>query len=1483
MAQAPAVEYDLTDFRLLCNAACQQNPVEFENTEVVASVLLDNLRLIGGTPRDREVANAVLNAHMENFQDIMDEQEELDERIAFGMSVTPKDTNDGSGEHEPIIRLPRRTAAAAPLAAADAAADAAAATNPYNNLIRFFNYLKNPENVQRLIFNMAILSAELGKICRGHAYVYNNILFFNPPVDEIRDASLFPKYSFNILCNQNSFLLPQLLVLGERGIGAILQNFVCNVFNNNLFREYVQRKVIRFKICNPTDTNKLWQVKICLFGNEFTLISIQIISMSLGFFTLQSIQNDVNPHLTVMQALLLSIYNKCLSRDFNCLCSLSELDIKLFGYIISQETLAVFANFIRHFFDNLNETQLNVKKQYFIMGLYNLASCYYHPNYTPETRAYELLFDQAPVGINLFNRSMYFIKRLNQAIYDGFTEQIRFAMGGGKLYSIFHKKLQELRINVSEDILREVIKAAADADFGCFYPEEGEGIAAGGIGASSCMAICMLLQLSLKELIDSLFAQVDAALLWRQSEIDIGNSCIGTPPTTLSSLRIVLKNILRFYLINGAQRGTPAADILIWLQTLQRIFDLGDMINIKAIISPYDYVMKGSLKLYIIHIFEAVHNYITLDPRIVAQFDAIANFLSKYCMITEEGFSSPIKGILDIFYTLFIIENFANRTFVTQKINKELKRVAICAQILRLHYLELPQNVVTQEILQILLQMILYGYGFDLLDQETFTQIMGTYVNFVTVLCNICLINPNFLYYSVVPSEQHTIAPIPAITQDTIDRLHHVTSIQHLFMHLLPDEPNILLPVITETIGQYTPVINALRTMGQSRLQGGQLSVPATTYLYLNKLYASCRDAENKKEGVVAITSAYQAYLWNHDNIDKIRRNEQNDDCHGMTQGVEGIIQRLLRNPNVFDALLQIIQGFANTNVLGMTASIQQINDNDILRNAVIIYPDHEQVTRLKIFLVFSWFITSVFGVKTKSKPSKIISLGRTYLQLLCENPPLQPTAPGVELQRVRQFILFGLQIIIPPAAVAAVAAAPVHVVIDNGIVPEIGVGLLVNLIDGNTNNRLCLAYNQANIRSAISKYIKMDIDMNINAARDAVAAAAAAAAATAAADAAAATAAADAAAAAAAASFNLANAQQAATRQASFDVRQVNGTNTISVNTESLVFNQEIFTQLIVRFSHLPRGNQYILGAAQYMRPIMRRICCLIDKREQITIEESITNINPFYPYNPKPHDVSKFTMLNQGMKNNWLQYLINKIFAVEGWSPQTVFDNMKLFVLLYNYIGPLIGGPVVFPNPPQGIIYLDVVGELINEHFTGCQTVNETLLRLSMTWESQEPRVIAAHEALVARALPRTSLEYTAIERNRRRDIAGSTSEGTGESPSEDRGASSIKGRAPTPIRVPSPSGAPSSSRVKDRPRNRSPGKHQGGGSPKASASKPKTRNNNRYSKNARTRKNNHNHKHKRKQHRNRKYKKTTNTKSNRRTKSQSKKNVTFKRRRR
>jgi len=125
--------HDLTDFDVLCSAACQQNPVEITNTEVVAStevissIILDNLRLMGGTREQWDKAHAILNAHMENFQDVMDEQEELDERIAFGMSVTPKDTNDGGNDYEPVLSGGSPTAAAAAAAAAAAVGGVAAA------------------------------------------------------------------------------------------------------------------------------------------------------------------------------------------------------------------------------------------------------------------------------------------------------------------------------------------------------------------------------------------------------------------------------------------------------------------------------------------------------------------------------------------------------------------------------------------------------------------------------------------------------------------------------------------------------------------------------------------------------------------------------------------------------------------------------------------------------------------------------------------------------------------------------------------------------------------------------------------------------------------------------------------------------------------------------------------------------------------------------------------------------------------------------------------------------------------------------------------------------------------------------------------------------------------------------------------------------------------------------------------------------------
>jgi hypothetical protein len=654
-------------------------------------------------------------------------------------------------------------------------------------------------------------------------------------------------------------------------------------------------------------------------------------------------------------------------------------------------------------------------------------------------------------------------------------------------------------------------------------------------------------------------------------------------------------------------------------------------------------------------------------------------------MITNEGFSSPLKGILDIFYTLFIIENFANRTFVTQKINKELKRVAICAQILALHYRQLPQNAITQEMLPILQQMIEYGFDaqYNLLDQAMFTAIMQTYVSFVTVLCTICLTNIDYLYFSVWDG-------IPGITRDGL------TTIESRFMNLLPQPGNchviVTAPVFQQTLAQYDNVITALATMGQ-----------ATTQLYHNKLYASCRDAENKKEGMVAIMSAYQKYLWNSDDNDRIIMQGVDDTCQYLKDNSTGIIQCLINTDNVFnepgavtlfDMLIVIVNNFV---ALG---DILNLGDG----NTIGEYTFHDLVSK-KLFFVFSWFITSIFGVKTKSKNTKVIALGKTYLELLRgENLEALPEQ-GALNQTIK---LFGCNITIPAAqAVVARARQPLLQVGQVGqmlqvMVDGIPAPLQIAEIGADADGRLCLAYNKDNLRSAISKYIRIDIG---NAAIDAAAAAAAA-----------------------AAELIIAPHRVRALN----DVKLVAGTNIISVNPDSRVFKEEIFTQLIIRFSHLRRGNEYIKRAAQYMKAIMRRICFLIDADLILEIPVNMSEILVFYPYGPKPHDVSKFMRLTPDMKTSWFQYLLTNIFT-PALGDQTVFDNMKLLVLLYSYIGPLTPDILGRHHAVQST-YLDRIGLLIDENFRQCQTTDAGLVALSERWKMEEPRVIAAAAAAAA-----------------------------------------------------------------------------------------------------------------------------------------------------
>jgi len=1306
------------ELRLLCEVACTLSPTKIENTEVIASLPLFALANSGNYA---DAIGGLLNTHMEDYADIMDDEEELDERIAYEMSgISANDIDNDGDNFEPIITgLP----------------SGSSLKIKFDYVLNFINAF-NPTNILSLNQCMDQLYSFLKKICNdvdgthtNMAYVYNNIIFFDPSTPaEIKDTSLFPKYSFNILCRRDSYLLPRLLTDMQGGIGTLLQSIICD-YLNPLFVTILKIPdpsiFIKTKIIPPNETNKLWQVKLTIFDNDFTFISIHIISMAQGFFNGERRQNTANINLTVIQTLCFSLYNKCLSRDFNCLCSLSELDIKLFNYIYRVDK-ANFDIFIRLFLTHLSETQLNVKKQYFIMGLHNLATCISNPNYTPETKAYELLFNPAPTGIGLFYLSMCFIKQINTMGDSRFgTEQIRFAMGGGKLYSIF------------QIALGEQVKPAADADYGIFYPEDTS--IPIGLGATCSMAICMLLQLSLKHLFtlnlpafiaaaaaaapaaaaaaesqaraflsqqaiisyegqQYIQAQIQlvvanataeasaraqaghqpitvqevhqamatakaaaeaevsrqafltqngmsyieqakatatataqsgevviAALgLWRDSEIDIGNSCIGNPPTTLSSLRLILKNITRFY------GFTPGL--------LDQYNDLlGDPHSIKATISPYDFVLKGSLKNYIYHILEAVKNYNVLLQN-SDHFVAIADFLSKHCMITNEGFSSPLKGIFDIFYTLFIIEKFANRTFVTQKINKELKRVAICAKILGLHYTELRAlpGIDTNEIDQIiaiLTDMVTFGYdgGYSLMNSQNFSDIMQKYVQFTVKVCSFCLTAYQpLLFFSTTPPTTLRVA----------------TSVETKFMNLIEISClDINPPTLSQPI--YTSIIDSLLKIH-----------PITTGLYNNKLYASCRDAENKKEGIVAIMSAYQTFLWDTTKVNSITPDPARDICNAKLSPAGGIIQCIVSQPTIFNELAVFMAQFQSLDYLDLNT---QEGDNNTFEGYEFESPQHK-----KLFFFFSWFITSIFGVKTKSKNTKVISLGRTYLRLFLEH--FNRTAGD--------YIFFGCNIRVTPAAIPAppnttVALVDVGARVNAYLAPD-HIELQPSVEDSLAQDRLCLSYTRFNIQDAINKYIKLDIEQYVLQGIPAEGA-------------------------------------EGAKARAQNDIKlvqlQVQDHNIITIRVESPVFMYEIFNNLIIRFSSLPRGRDYIVGANKYMYIITMRICSLIDNVSPVsldTINVSISTITgQYYPFRPKLHDTSKFMMLLPEMKTAWSTYFINKILSSDD--PQIVFDNIRLLVLLFNYIGPI---PKVDGHGIHRPGILEFITPLIIKNYKPCMT---------------------------------------------------------------------------------------------------------------------------------------------------------------------------------
>jgi hypothetical protein len=131
-------------------------------------------------------------------------------------------------------------------------------------------------------------------------------------------------------------------------------------------------------------------------------------------------------------------------------------------------------------------------------------------------------------------------------------------------------------------------------------------------------------------------------------------------------------------------------------------------------------------------------------------------------------------------------------------------------------------------------------------------------------------------------------------------------------------------------------------------------------------MYSSYRDTQNKRNYIVVISTAYQLFLWRTENRPLILFQEPSPEDTALFQQAIGLFRLISTTPTFFDQFIQSIQPCCSL----------ELNSLDLLNGEIdgitIDYP-------IKFQFVF-WFITCIFGIKTKSSPKKIVSIARAYL-----------------------------------------------------------------------------------------------------------------------------------------------------------------------------------------------------------------------------------------------------------------------------------------------------------------------------------------------------------------------------------------------------------------------------------------------------------------------------------------------------------------------
>jgi hypothetical protein len=1360
------------NFRTICDVLF--------NTDIKSMEYAGAVLLISVLQSDPAYYLRYIQQRGDNFLEIMESEEQMAKESAYATSGALEENMD----NDPIIsgRSPR---AIRPLEVIDMGERAAeqAAVQLYTNLMSFISstrtsivtlkqlMLQLNNRIQTQI--MRVFAQPDGRRSR----VYDNIDYIMTGHDNA-PQEIFPKFSFNIICEKEP-LLQTILVSGrENGMGKVLSTFVFRDLKNFFDTLPTGANYATLKIVEPSESNRLWQVKISVNKNDFVFFTIQIINVKPEFFDAADLlanfpvvpepdaagqrAQPIPQTYQLFENLCFSLYNKANSRDFNGFCSLSEGDefftklLLLLG--LDTFLLAGLLQRIRFFLTHLVDSQINIKKKYFIFGLYNLLYCYSQKEYTLETKVYRWLFDQPVMNVvggqnnkNVFLYSMRLIQHVNNLCRNNAEgrEITQVVMGGGKQYSMYQKALNNFIIHRQEftlfttqladqiltrypNILRqypnldilirnlkhEIIKAAADLDAGVFHHDD-------ALGSTECMTVCMLLQLAFKKLINFTVGDVDNQDT--PYDIDIGNSCIGSsdPPAMLSSLRMGLNHPLLFYqgldlvqhnpvtanaliataaaAADNARIATAAADAaapnaaaagaaaaarfnaqVAAINLLITELDI-ELTGISSKICPFDLVKKGSMINYTIHIIEAVllfglglahpiEDLRGIYDNFIDNPDNLAQFISDFCMVTAEGFSSSLKGIFDILYTLFIVENFTNRTLVTQKINKELKRISICAQILYLHYSELaaaaaaaaanaraaaaaanaraaanPQDIgddveaaataaaaadanvtAIDQMLNILKDMISYGYAGDLLSPADFNLIMRKYVEFMVKLCQL-FDNPSLTFYCT---------PLP------MDAGRQSTQTERFFMNLLENsnrEPQ-SVPVVGDLLLQPQPppppppavdftdidddnrntILASLRCIVPAIRTIRQMDADLLAGLCQNAAYASYCDMKNKNNLRIIMSTAYQSFLFDITKRELIQQrnmtpgeiDKDNQHFHIGVTTATGLSDMFIHHPFFFVGLLAALAPCYRQEQNLLDISIEQF--------------DGITINNPRQLQFMFWFITSVFGIKTKSAPKKLISLLRTYLNGIRELGLQNP--------------IFGCNITFPDVP----NPRPARI---EGVVVVAGPNPLINDI-----TLLCLAYDPYTINRAFDLYKNADDNLRGVAANS---------------------------------------------------VFKID--NTIAIRINSLVLKQTVLSRLTVSFSKLPRGQAYVSQSSIFMSSVLNNFIAgfqllLAGVVQVITVMSMLTlilqivpNVLTENPYKPTPHDVSKFIDFQtepQYYRNRWIIYLVTEIFN-SGDNGKNLFDHMVLLVLLFRYLTIL---------PTDAIQGIPIIYDVVNRTTQRC-----------------------------------------------------------------------------------------------------------------------------------------------------------------------------------